>query len=143
MGVMSKQKVAIAAVNHSKLDVSSTHITTQGFMHLRPVYYRHMLPKEHLKGSVSLLSRLSPMQVPCYGRARINLRYFFVPFRCVFPNANEFFTDTIANNYEYTSLVPLSPTVSNSTLVSFFLTKQFGDDSLVKSVVGDNSYDFT
>lgn len=131
---MSKSKVAIAATNHSKLDVSSTHITTQQFLHLRPVYYRHMLPKEHLRGQVNLVSRLSPLQVPTYGRARINVRYFYVPFRTVFPNANEFFTDAIASNYEHTSLVPFSPTVSNAAFLHLFLNRSFGQDPLVEAV---------
>lgn len=118
----SKTKVAEAAVNHSKLDVSSTHITTGSFMKLQPVYYRHMLPGEHIKGVGNVLSRLAPVAVPTYGRCRINMRAFFVPFRVVMPNWNEFIVDTIASNASSTSLVPTSPVIPNSVIVNLYTT---------------------
>lgn len=116
----SKSKVPSAAVNHSKLDVSSTHITTGNFMQYCPVYVRHMLPGEHLKGGINVLSRLAPVAVPTYGRCRINMRSFFVPFRTVMPNWNEFIVDTIANNVSSSSLVDDSPIISNTTFNTFF-----------------------
>lgn len=116
----SKTKVQSAAVNHSKLDVSSTHITTGNFMQYCPVYVRHMLPGEHLKGGVNVLSRLAPVAVPTYGRCRINMRSFFVPFRTVMPNWNDFIVDTIANNVSTSSLVDDSPIISNMEMTSFF-----------------------
>lgn len=118
----SKSVVASAAVNHSKLDVSSTHITTGNFMKLQPVYYRHMLPGEHIKGVGNVLSRLAPVAVPTYGRCRLNMRAFFVPFRCVMPNWNEFIVDTIASNNTSSSIVPSSPILPNSVIVSLYTT---------------------
>ena len=114
----SKTKVASAAVNHSKLDLSSTHILTGSFLNLPAVYYRHMIPGEHIRGVGNMLSRLAPVAVPTYGRCRVNLRAFFVPFRCVFPNFNEFIVDTIANNVSTSSLVSSSPTIDNSIFIT-------------------------
>lgn len=130
MANLSSQRVGIAQNSSSKLDVSMTHVTSGDFMHVSPVFYRHMLPKEHIKGHVQVNCRLSPMVVPTYGRSRINVRNFFVPFRCVFPNFNEFLADTIASNYSDSSLVSKSPTVLNSTFVSLFT------DPTVSEVVG-------
>lgn len=139
----SKTKVASAAVNHSKLDVSSTHITTSSFMQLQPVYYRHMLPGEHIKGSGNVLSRLAPVAVPTYGRCRINMRAFFVPFRCVFPNFNEFIVDTVASDFSNTSLIASSPVVNNITLATYFTTAvdQITNQPLVRQLDPNDTED--
>lgn len=121
MSTLDKQNVNVAVSNRAKLDLSSTHITTASFMTLQPVYYRHSIPGEHITGKANVLSRLAPVAVPTYGRCRINLRTFFVPFRTVFPNFNEFITDTIANNVSTSSLVSNSPYITNQDLVLFFL----------------------
>ena len=121
MSVLSKSYVPSASVNRSKLDVSQTHITTGEFMQCQVAAYRHMLPKEHLKGSVFVNARLAPLAVPTYGRCRINVRNFFVPFRQVFPNVNEFLTNSIANNFDDSSLVELSPHYYNNELVHMFI----------------------
>lgn len=136
MSVLSKSYVPSAAVNRSKLDVSQTHVTTGEFLQCQVAGYRHMLPKEHIKGNVFVNARLAPLAVPTYGRCRINVRNFFVPFRQVFPNVNEFLTNSIANNFDESSLVEYSPHYYNSDLVNMFM----GDivDSTV--TVDDNTY---
>ena len=121
----SKSNVASAAVNHCKLDLSSTHITTGSFLNIQPVYYRHMIPGEHLRGVGNLFCRLAPVAVPTYGRCRVNLRAFFVPFRCVFPNFDEFIVDTIANNVSTSSLVSSSPTIENAEFITYFTTATY------------------
>ena len=119
--VLSKQKVAVASVHHSKLDKSGTHITTGNWLTAMPVGYWHMIPKEHIKGKCNINCNLAPIAVPTYGRARINLRYFFVPYRVVFPNSTEFFVDTIASNYSASGIVSQGPTITNDTIESYFL----------------------
>lgn len=143
MATFDKQKVTIAAGNHSKLDLSSTHITTGSFLTLQPVYYRHMLPNETIKGQGNVLSRLAPVTVPTYGRCRINMRAFFVPFRTIFPNFNEFITDTIGSNVSASSLVGGSPIVSNQTLRTLFTQpySMFGVD-LATVYTGTGAFDF-
>lgn len=120
MAITNKTLVQVAAHNNSRLDISSTHITTGSFMQFRPVYYRHTIPGEHIKGSVNVLSRLAPLQVPTYGRCRINMRAWFVPFRLVFPNFDAFILDTIANNFEESALVASSPVVPNKAFQDLF-----------------------
>lgn len=128
MATLDQTKVNVAVSNNSKLDLSSTHITSQNFMRLQPVYYRHMLPKEHLRGSGNALTRLAPVAVPTYGRCRLNLRSFFVPFRTIFPNWNEFITDTIGSNASNNSLIANSPYMYNYDLYQLF------KDGIVDSV---------
>lgn len=145
----SKTKVAVATTEHSKLDVSSTHITTGNFMELMPVYYRHMIPGEHIKGAGNVLSRLAPVAVPTYGRCRINMRSFFVPFRTIMPNWNEFIVDTIAVNVSNASLVPTSPIVNNKEFVDWILgdTSYFRaldpNDLTDAAIIANDQYDFS
>lgn len=134
MATLNKQRVAIAQNSSSRLDVSCTHVTSGDFMHVSPVYYRHMLPKEHIKGHVQVNCRLAPMVVPTYGRARINVRNFFVPFRIVFPNFNEFLADSIASNYSASSLVSSSPTVSNAVLYEVLTSGYVGDYPISQNI---------
>ena len=141
----SKQKVATAVDNRSKLDVSSTHITTQSFMQSQPVYYRHMLPGETIQGQGNVLTRLAPVAVPSYGRCRVNMRAFFVPFRTIMPHWNDFIGDTIATSYTDASLVSKSPVISNDAfIVTIINGSYFGQnlcDELTTWSVGD-PYDF-
>lgn len=122
MSVGSNLKVAVAATNHSKMDVSATTITSQNFLICKPVWYYHMIPNTTLKGNIKSITRMDSVATPCYGRCRVNIRSFYVPYRTVFPNANEFFTDTIASSYLKSALVPKAPSVYNDTLVKYFLT---------------------
>lgn len=144
MAQFDKQKVNIASSNHSKLDVSSTHVTTSSWMTLQPVYYRHMMPREHIAGSATALTRLAPVAVPTYGRCRINLRSFFVPFRTIFPNFNEFVTDTIGTNVNGSSLVAGSPLLPMSALRDLFTNGTYAifGTSLAVLVSGQGYWDF-
>ena len=143
----SKTKVVVASDSHSKIDASSTHVTSNGFMRLSPFYYKHMIPGEHIKGNVNVKSFLAGMSLPTFGRARINMRSFFVPFRTVFPKFNEFITDAIATNYLGSSLVPSSPIVTNKILRDFLLTgTTYTDANAVAASaqqIQDGTYDFT
>lgn len=143
MPAFSEQKVNVAVDSRAKLDVSSTHITSADWMHLAPVYYRHMIPGETIKGSGNVLSRMAPVAVPTYGRCRMNLRAFFVPFRTIMPNWNEFISDTIGSNYTGSSLIGLSPTIANGQFIDVFtvINSLFGN-ALCTVYTGTGEYDF-
>lgn len=130
----SKQKIDTAIDNRSKLDVSSTHITTASFMQNCPVYYRHMIPGETLQGTGNVLTRLAPVAVPTYGRCRVNMRAFFVPFRTIFPQWNDFIGDTIATNYNNASLVAKSPVINHNEIIDMFLNGSYFGAALVTNL---------
>lgn len=125
---LSQTRVAQAMQSRSKLDVSSTHVTTGSWFRPQVVYYRHMIGKEHLKGSAAITARVAPMAVPTYGRARINLRHFFVPYRVIFPNWNEFIVDTIASSQNRSSLVAVPPIVKNNILLTCLIGDGYAVD---------------
>lgn len=83
-----------ASVNQFN-NLSCDHITTSNFMEVQPVYYRHLTPAdETFTVNAEAFSRLQPMPVPTMGRAQQNIRAFWVPYRTLMMNWNNFITDT-------------------------------------------------
>lgn len=160
MPKFDKTKVAVGLNSHSHLDLSHDHITSSNFMDLQPVCYRHMIPNEKLSVQANAFARLAPLAVPTYGRARLNMRAFFVPFRTVMPRFTEFITDTVASKFVSNTspsvgIVASTPIIQASTIVSAFnngvivyengtypLTEA-GTSSTYDYVSGGNYYRFT
>lgn len=105
MAALNKTNIPIAIENKTKLDLSCDHVTTMGFCQLQPVYYRHMIKGEHINFDCLATCRLAPMAVPTYGRMRLNLRGFAIPYRLVFPQWHNFYNDNIGSNASHSSLV--------------------------------------
>lgn len=113
-------KVPIAVEAHSKLDLPADHASTGMFMLLQPMYYRHTLKTERLDLSFISTIRPNPMVVPTFGRVRHNLRHFFVPYRQIFPNWEEFISDVIASNFDSSSQVIGVPYFTSTSLCKLF-----------------------
>lgn len=115
-----ENKVPIAVEAHSKLDLPSDHASTGMFMLLQPMYYRHTLKTERLDLSFTSTIRPNPLVVPTFGRVRHNLRHFFVPYRQIFPNWEEFISDVVASNFDYSSQVVSVPYFTAEQLHALF-----------------------
>lgn len=113
-------KVPIAVEAHSKLDLPCDHASTGMFMLLQPMYYRHTLKTERLDLSFISTIRPNPLVVPTFGRVRHNLRHFFVPYRQIFPNWEEFINDVIASNFDASSQVVGVPQFNSDALMTLF-----------------------
>ena len=137
MANLNKIDVPIAVTHKTKLDLSCDHVTSMGFMTTQPVFYRHMIKGERISINASSTVRPAPIEVPSFGQLNQNLRYFFVPYRLVFPNWDSFYNDVIASNYSTNSLVSTPPVLKNSILTSFFLTSAYS------SATTGSVYDFT
>lgn len=123
MPTLDKAKVTASIDKHAKLDLSHCHLTTSNFMDMQPVMYRHMIPSEKIKVQAHAFARLAPLAVPTYGRCRLNMRAFFVPFRTVMPQFNDFIVDTVSQQYSNlyvptTGIVASTPVFSNGALLS-------------------------
>lgn len=122
---LDKIKVKTAVDDRVKLDLGCDHITTANFMQYNVAWSKELVPKEKISVSMETFTRLNPMPVPTFGRAKINNRAFFVPFRTIFPGWNDFITDakhTYADGY--TEAISEVPVVGNDILVQLFI----GDD---------------
>lgn len=122
-----ENKIPIAVEAHSKLDLPCDHASTGMFMLLQPMYYRHTLKTERLDLSFTSTVRPNPLVVPTFGRVRHNLRHFFVPYRMIFPNWEEFIDDVIASNFDSSSQVIGVPNFDATELSNLFFALQ--DDS--------------
>lgn len=91
---LDKLKINTAVTDRTKLDLTSDHISTANFMQFNVAWSKELVPGEKIEMNMETFTRLAPMPVPTFGRARINNRAFFVPFRTIFPGWNDFITDT-------------------------------------------------
>lgn len=119
---LDKIKVDTAIENRTKLDLGCDHITSANFMQYNVAWCKELVPKEKISVSMETFTRLNPMPVPTFGRAKINNRAFFVPFRTIFPAWNDFITDarhSYANNVM--KAVDTVPLIQNSVLCKYVL----------------------
>lgn len=89
--VVTKLRHRIAASNPVYHDLSCSHVTSQDFYKLKPVYVHECIPNESLHVQMSQFSRLAPLKKPFFGGANIIHRAFFVPYRTIFKNWNKFY----------------------------------------------------
>ena len=145
---LSKAKLPVAVDKRTHLSLDYHHVTTTDFMFMRPVFYRHVLPGEHGKIDMMAQMRLSPVAVPTYGRAQMNVRTFFVPYRTIMPNWDSFIDDTIgfASSSEAIGLVTGLPRISNQVIWDFFESSVFvtpdGNVPVSETVSSNSEYDF-
>lgn len=113
---LDKFKINTAVDNYTKLDLGCDHISTANFMQYNVAYSKELVPGERININMETFTRLQPMPVPTFGRAMINNRAFFVPFRTIFPKWNDFITDAIHSNANGNAgLVNNVPTISGTT----------------------------
>lgn len=139
---LRKVAVPTAQEHKTKLDLSFDHITTQRFMRLQPVGYRHMVAGERLSVTPHSVVRPAPIEVPFFGSVVQHIRLFYVPYRLAFPQYDSFIGDTIGVNQNGSSLVSSPPLIPYLNLFNLFTNPDFGM-STVETIVPGNDYDFT
>lgn len=73
-------------------DLSCTHLTTANFFELNVGYYRETTPREYFKCNQGIFCRPVPMQAPVMGEAVLKLKNYFVPYRVLSPQWNDYIT---------------------------------------------------
>lgn len=89
----------------NKFDMSNYHQTTGHFFSMNVNYIQELVPGSKIDFSMNTFSRLAPMPSPTIGNVKIVNRQFFVPFRCVMPNWNDFISQN--SNVSSSYSVPL------------------------------------
>lgn len=157
MEVLDKVNVKTPDLRKHSQPMRSSHITTMSFMRLQPVYYRHLVPGQSITVDVGQFAKLAPMQVPVFASgARLNLRAFFVPFRTVWPQWNNFITDSVYHGSSSSAIPDISPVVSNQDFYHLFmngvaayydyptaLMESVSSDMTSDVVIGNDGYRFT
>lgn len=133
-----QNKTPLAVESHTTLNLPFRHASTQSFMLLQPMYYKHCLRTEHERFLVTSKVIPQPIVVPTFGRISHNLRHFFVPYRLIMPNWDEALLDTIASNQTLSSQVIEFPQIYPDAILNLFIkpSNQF------TTIVTDNSEDF-
>ena len=122
---LDKIKLKTAMSNYTELDLSSDHITTANFMEFNIAFAQELVPNQSININMDTFVRLQPLPVPTFGRARVQNRCFFVPYRTIFPAWQDFITDARHTDNNGNNAIPTSvPVVSNQVLTDFFVGRQ-------------------
>lgn len=110
-------KLPLPNLKKHKFNLPSVNCTTQDFFMLKPVLSREVVANEDIKIDMSAFSRLAPMVKPAYARCNMVNRAFFVPYRVVFPEWNEFITES---ENQYGQIPSSVPYIEDKVLRNFF-----------------------
>lgn len=94
--VSMKVKTATGKLN--RFDMSSNLITTSNYGFMKPIKMISCVPGDKIELNVSEFTRLMPMPAPTFGSIKSKTRAFFVPFRTVLSNFNDFISNNITVN---------------------------------------------
>lgn len=118
----SKTNIPVAVPNKTRKFYTQDHITTHHFMQPRPIFCREYVPGRDMKVKVDSFIRCNSMPVPIFGHAKVHNRAFFVPFRAVMADFNDFYS---GSPWPYPNGVTAIPSsvyyIPNVELVRYFL----------------------
>lgn len=132
---LDKVKIKTAVEDRNKFDYGCDHISTADWMQFNVAFNKELVPRERIDVSMETFTRMLPLVRPTFGRANINNRAFFVPYRTIFPGWNDFITDSPHVPYggassTTTNLLSSVPTFKNGQLLNALVTStNFGQQS--------------
>lgn len=87
---LSNFNLPIGVSERNNFDLSTQTLTTTDFFTPKLVYSHEVCPGESWKCQVSAMTRTIPLYKPIYSDLSNNIRFFFVPFRTVMYDFNDF-----------------------------------------------------
>lgn len=141
MGFPKKTSIAIAANKRSSFPIASSHVTTDNFMKLSVAKCIELVPKQQIDVIHECFSRLEPLPVPTFGKAKVRHKVFWVPFRTVFPAWNDFINDTPHVYNDGSSSIPqyvpsIAEYVLNDFLKNDYISTAVADITTVRPDFG-------
>ena len=137
---LNKLKINSAVDSRTKFDLGCDHITTANWMEYSIAYNKELVPREKIDVNMETFFRMLPLAKPTFGRASVNNRAFFVPYRTVWYGWDDFITDAphvaYGNGSGSSGLVSQVPVIENGLVVGAFLTAGNGLLSTTKTVNG-------
>lgn len=140
-------KIPLIVPKRSMFNLSQGNITTFGFGELIPTYYRDLLPGDHFKIKQSFSSRFLALLAPIMHKVRLCNSWFFVPYRLVWPNWEDFISPKDFLSTENTPAVPYADmtvgdnSVFINTLVDYFdMASHYNDDASDASACYSNLF---
>ena len=155
-------KIPIASPrNNTRHDLSHRHLTTSSFCEVQPTLIQELIPNSHVEFSLSPFLRMLPLPSPSFTSIKVSNRQFFVPFRTIFPNWNQFITDTphafsntripTIRDYDFAYFILMTTVTSGSSKLKYLIQTTANDYDIVvptKTALnadsnGDKYYRFT
>ena len=130
--------VAKAIKHRSTFPLDFQHLTTMDFGKTTVLHAMELVPGDEIDIDLSCVSQLSPLIVPTMGECNLYVRAFFVPFRFVWKDWEEFFSQ-FSHRKGSTSSLNSVPNVSDLALWQFFTS----DRGLLEPVGTGDEFDFT
>lgn len=101
-------KIPLIVPKRSFFNLSQSNLTTFGFGELIPTYYRDLLPGDHFKIKQHFNSRFLALLAPIMHKLRLCNSWFFVPYRLVWDNWEDFISPKDFLTGENVPAVPYS-----------------------------------
>lgn len=95
-------------------DLSRRHLTTHSLMTAQPIAILEAIPGGEYDINVNTFMRLRPMPSPAFTSIKGHNRLFFVPFRVIMPQWNDFITDSKSVKVPSVALHIFSQVIINS-----------------------------
>lgn len=130
--------VAKAVKHRSTFPLDFQHLTTMDFGKTTVLHAMELVPGDEIDIDLSCVSQLSPLIVPTMGECNLYVRAFFVPFRFVWKDWEEFFSQ-FSHRKGDTSSLGVVPYVYDLTLWNYFVNTS----GLMSMVATAAEYDFT
>lgn len=123
--------VQLQRPQRSQFDLSHTKRLTTRAARLTPVLVQEAIPGDTFRGSTEILVRLAPLLAPIYDNLRLYVHFFFVPYRLVHEDWEEFITGgrlgvgvdpvtaPIPPYYQFLDMEPHASLFGNSTLLDY------------------------
>lgn len=96
----------VANVSKNKLsphDLSHQHLTTLDFFRLQPIMCMETIPGDNISFNVRTLLEAAPLATKVYGSCHLDLHAFFVPFRLLYDDwDNYYYGNSQSNSQNYT-----------------------------------------
>lgn len=129
--------VAKAVKHRSTFPLDFQHLTTMDFGKTTVLHAMELVPGDKIDIDLSCVSQLSPLIVPTMGECNLYVRAFFVPFRFVWKDWEEFFSQ-FSHRKGSTSAFNSVPNLFDLELWQYFIS----DRGLVEIIPDDREYDF-
>lgn len=87
-------QVEVTRPKLNKFDLSHSKSLTIPFDsgQITPVLFQEVIPGDRFRVNTGVLARFAPQLAPWYGQVDLMVRYYFVPYRIVWPESEDFFT---------------------------------------------------
>lgn len=133
-------KIPLAVKKNHHKNFTDEHITSADFCDVSVAKAIRISPKMKVDINFRAFARLAPLSVPTFGRANMNVRAFFVPYRAVWSVWDNFITDSpfYDETSQNSAIATSCPQIDNLFIVRW-LAK---NSTVVTGTPTSSQYDF-